>query len=103
MQETAKIYELLMNEMKAFPSSQISPEGLALIAKRLDSRYSYEQVEKAMGRLAFKTKFFPTLAEIAEDIQQNTPTPKYSQNYRPPHVPENWVWNGNAWEEPYED
>ena len=68
MQEKAKIYELLINEVKAFPNSQISPDGLALIAKRLDSRYSYEQVERAMDKLAFKTRFFPTLAEIVEEI-----------------------------------
>jgi hypothetical protein len=68
MQEKAKIFKLLVNELRAYPNPQITPEGLGLIAERLDKRYTYEQVERAMGRLAYKAKFFPSLAEIAEEI-----------------------------------
>lgn len=75
MQETAKIYELLMNEVKAFPTSQISPEGLLLIAQRLEKRYSYAQVEKAMNELAYQAKFFPSLAEISEKIEKSKGSP----------------------------
>lgn len=68
MQEKAKIFKLLVNELRAYPNPQITPEGLGLIAERLDKRYTYEQVERAMGRLAYKAKFFPSLAEIVEEI-----------------------------------
>lgn len=68
MQEKAKIFKLLVNELRAYPNPQITPEGLGLIAERLDKRYTYEQVERAMGRLAYKSKFFPSLAEIADEI-----------------------------------
>ena len=74
MQEKAKIYELLMNELKTYPTCQITPEGLAKIAERLDSRYTYEQIEEAMNRLAFKAKFFPSLAEIVDNIQAHRPS-----------------------------
>jgi hypothetical protein len=63
-----KIYDLLMKEYKTYPACNITPEGLTMIAERLDKKYSYEQVERAMGRLAYKAKFFPSLAEIAEEI-----------------------------------
>jgi hypothetical protein len=68
MQERFKIYDLLAREFTAYPSCNITPEGLTLIAERLDKKYSYEQVERAMGRLAYKAKFFPSLAEIADEI-----------------------------------
>jgi hypothetical protein len=68
MQEKAKIFKLLVNELRAYPNPQITPEGLGLIAERLDKRYTYEQVERAMGRLTYKAKFFPSLAEIADEI-----------------------------------
>jgi hypothetical protein len=42
MQETVKIYELLVKEYKTYPTCQITPEGLTVIAERLDRRYSYE-------------------------------------------------------------
>ena len=74
MQEKAKIFKLLVNELRAYPNPQITPEGLGLIAERLDKKYSYEQVERAMGRLAYKAKFFPSLAEIAEEIGGSTPS-----------------------------
>ena len=68
MQEKAKIFKLLISEIKTYPNPQITPEGLGMIAERLDKKYSYEQVERAMDRLAYKAKFFPSLAEIAEEI-----------------------------------
>ena len=68
MQETAKIYKLLAEELKTYPTCQITMEGLGKIAERLDKRYTYEQVERAMNRLAYKAKFFPSLAEIVEEI-----------------------------------
>ena len=68
MQETVKIYELLVKEYRTYPTCQITPEGLTVIAERLDRRYSYEQVEKAMTSLAYKARFFPSLAEIVEEI-----------------------------------
>jgi hypothetical protein len=77
MQEVTKIYELLVEEYKTYPSCQITPEGLGKIAERLDKRYSYEQVERAMNRLSYKSKFFPSLAEIVEEIGGNaTRTPE---------------------------
>ena len=74
MQETIKIYDLLMKEYKTYPACNITPEGLTMIAERLDKKYSYEQVERAMGRLAYKAKFFPSLAEIADEIGGGKPT-----------------------------
>lgn len=80
MREATKIYDLLEKELDAYPASNISLKGLSLIAERLDKRYSYEQVERAMNRLSYKAKFFPSLAEIVENIQENeparVPTPK---------------------------
>ena len=73
MREAMKIYDFLMEEYKTYPSSNITPEGLTKIAERLDKRYTYEQVERAMNRLSYKSKFFPSLAEIAENIQENEP------------------------------
>lgn len=73
MQEKAKIFKLLISEIKTYPNPQITPEGLGMIAERLDKKYSYEQVERAMGRLAYKAKFFPSLAEIVEEIQARVP------------------------------
>ena len=73
MQEAMKIYDLLTREFKTYPVCNITPDGLTMIAERLDRRYTYEQVEKAMNRLSYKAKFFPSLAEIAEDIQDNEP------------------------------
>jgi hypothetical protein len=70
MQEVTKIYELLVEEYKTYPSCQITPEGLGKIAERLDRRYSYEQVERAMNRLSYKARFFPSLAEIVENIEK---------------------------------
>lgn len=72
MQEVTKIYELLVEEYKTYPSCQITPEGLGKIAERLDRRYSYEQVEKAMNSLSYKTRFFPSLAEIVENIEKSS-------------------------------
>lgn len=100
MQETMKIYDLLMEEYKTYPACNITPEGLTMIAERLDKKYSYEQVERAMGRLAYKAKFFPSLAEIAEAIEEdkkNTP----ASDGRPPHIPAHWVKCGSGWCEPY--
>ena len=83
MQETIKIYDLLMKEYKTYPSCNITPEGLAMIAERLDKKYSYEQVEKAMGRLAYKAKFFPSLAEIVEEVKAAEPRAQYTaEGYR---------------------
>jgi hypothetical protein len=73
MQEKAKIFKLLISEIKTYPNPQITPEGLGMIAERLDKKYSYEQVERAMGRLAYKSKFFPSLAEIADEIGGGKP------------------------------
>jgi hypothetical protein len=53
-----------------------------------------------MGRLAYKAKFFPSLAEIVEeieDIKKQTPAP----DGRPPHIPAHWVKSGSGWCEPY--
>ena len=100
MQEKAKIFKLLVNELRAYPNPQITPEGLGMIAERLDKKYRYEQVERAMGRLAYKAKFFPSLAEIAEAIEEdkrNTP----ASDGRPPHIPAHWVKCGSGWCEPY--
>lgn len=75
MRETMKIYELLVREHKAYPVCQLTPEGLTLIAERLAKRYSYAQVEKAMNDLVYQAKFFPSLAEIAEKIEQEKGSP----------------------------
>lgn len=100
MQEKAKIFKLLVNELRAYPNPQITPEGLGLIAERLDKRYTYELVEMAMSQLSYKAKFFPSMAEIVEvieDIKKNTPAP----DGRPPHIPARWVKSGSGWCEPY--
>jgi hypothetical protein len=73
MQERFKIYDLLVKEFTTYPPSNITPEGLTIIAERLDKRYSYEQVEEAMNQLSYKSKFFPSLAEIVEEIQARVP------------------------------
>lgn len=77
MQDAVKIYDLLVDEYKTYPACNITPEGLTKIAERLDKRYSYEQVERAMNRLSYKSKFFPSLAEIVDEIGDNaTHTPE---------------------------
>jgi hypothetical protein len=82
MQETVKIYELLVKEYKTYPTCQITPEGLTVIAERLDRRYSYEQVEKAMNRLSYKARFFPSLAEIVEEIKSDVMNSFTPEGYR---------------------
>jgi hypothetical protein len=46
-----------------------------MIAERLAKRYTYRQVEKAMNSLAYQAKFFPSLAEISEKIEQEKESP----------------------------
>lgn len=75
MKEAMKIYELLVEEYKTYPVCQLTPEGLTIIAERLAKRYSYKQVEKAMAALAYQSKFFPSLAEISEAIEQEKGSP----------------------------
>lgn len=84
MQEKAKIFKLLISESKAYPVSQITPEGLGLIAERLDKKFTFDQVEAAMCRLAYKSKFFPSLAEIAEDIKGACPDMSWIPKYTTP-------------------
>ena len=100
MQERFKIYDLLVKEFTTYPPCNITPEGLTIIAERLDKRYTYKQVEEAMNHLSYKAKFFPSLAEIVEeieDIKKQTPAP----DGRPPHIPAHWVKCGSGWCEPY--
>jgi hypothetical protein len=79
MQERFKIYDLLAKEFTTYPPCNITPEGLTLIAERLDKRFTFEQVERAMGRLAYKSKFFPSLAEIVEEISGTFAFVSYSK------------------------
>jgi hypothetical protein len=82
VREATKIYDLLEKELDAYPASNISLKGLSLIAERLDRRYSYEQVEKAMTSLAYKARFFPSLAEIVEEIKSDVMNSFTPEGYR---------------------
>ena len=88
MQETMKIYDLLMEECKTYPTCNITPKGLTKIAKRLDSRYTYEQVETAMNSISYKSKFFPSLAEIVEEIKGMYPDLSWIPKYTTPEEDE---------------
>lgn len=70
MQEVVKIYYFLVDESLKYSACIYSSEGLSLIAGWLDDKkYTYEQIQKAMRRLSKKTKFFPSLDKIIEELR----------------------------------
>ncbi|MBE6105981.1 replicative helicase loader/inhibitor [Anaerovibrio lipolyticus] len=64
----AQILKILAMYLEAFPQNRMEPSGLVIYAKALN-KYSPETVKQAMDKLIMTSKFFPSVAEIIENIQ----------------------------------
>ncbi len=62
------VIEILADFIEVYPGTKISARGLAKYADCL-VEYNVEDVEKAMYSLLRKSRYFPTIADICEEIR----------------------------------
>lgn len=71
MNKETQTLKILAAYLEAFPHSRMEPNGLVIYAKAL-SCYPAEVVKKAMDKVIITSKFFPSVAEIVENIESVT-------------------------------
>lgn len=67
MAATMHVVALLADFVEVYPGTQISAKGLVKYSEVLEV-YNLEDIERAMNSLLRKCKYFPTVAEICEEI-----------------------------------
>ena len=73
MSKEAQILKILAMYLEAFPHSKMEPSGLVIYAKALGD-YPVEHIKKAMDKVIITSRFFPSVAEIIENINNLTNT-----------------------------
>lgn len=68
MDTKTAIVKVLGEYLEVYPGTKISCKGLLKYADCL-AEYKPEDVDKAMTSLLRKSKFFPTVADICEEIK----------------------------------
>lgn len=64
----AEALRILAKYSEAYPATRLSKEGRLLYSEKL-SKFSVEQLEKAMDALLEKCRYFPTIAEIFSEAE----------------------------------
>lgn len=67
MADKREIIDIMKKYSAAYPSSGLKKEGVELYVKALE-RFDSSEIDFAMNVLLTKCKFFPTIAEIHEQI-----------------------------------